>query len=183
MKLKNIAFISILSIFISLNSYAKENQEEFIEKNHLGFSLSNFAIKGSYSRDLNKDYELGLNIYYGGIGEYNFSSRSSYLISPDVNFAINLEANLRNYLNRDYPSGTYIKYFLGVPTIKGNYVNSNIDGNSTGFYLGTGLGRKFSNENLAFVLEADLGVHTHIVSNMFGFVFFPRLSIGIENNF
>lgn len=181
MKQKSIIAITLLTFLFSNNAMAKSENEEFINKNHLGLSISNIMLKGSFSRDLNKDFELGLNAYYGFITNYDFYDRTNFLNLPDVDIGFTIETNLKNYFRRELGNNFYIKYFIGMPITKER--NRNISRNSSSFYIGSGIGFKKGDDFLSFNAEADLGLNTDILNSSVAFTLFPRFSAGVEMNF
>lgn len=173
-------------LFLCLNNQtvkAETVEKEFINKNHLGISLSNFMLKANYSRDLNKDYELGINAYYGTFSEYNFKYKTSWRFSDNSNQGLNLELNLKNNFKRKSNSIYYINYFIGSPIFKSYNRSKELYGDIYSFYFGSGLGLKLGGETIAFNAQADLGLAPNISYNSLAFILFPRLSLGLETNF
>lgn len=186
MRIKNFILISIILIALLPKTIKAEEIEEFNNKNHLGLSASNIMLKGSFSRDLNKSFEIGLNGYYGLLGAYNFIIRNFMFHPADVDLGFNIELDLKNYLNRTKSNnGLYIKYFLGTPIFKSvrGEVDPIIYGKTSSFYLGSGIGTRLGQDKFSFNIEFDLGLNTDITYNSVAFIIFPRFSSGVEINF
>lgn len=180
------------------NVYAElevKDIETFENKTHLGIGLSNFMLKGYLSRDLNRNTEIGLNASVGSFALYNFKeNRDAYFFNKNIMYPLgyNIEADLKKHFNRPdylnpYHDTSYIKYFLGTSFTRDAIYNPDIDGSVSSYYLGAGLGKVISFNgsgfNIGLNMGFDLGLNMDIYYNSIAFIFFPRLSIGLETRF
>ncbi|MFN8670633.1 MAG: hypothetical protein U0457_00930 [Candidatus Sericytochromatia bacterium] len=191
----------VILFFILLNitkiAFSEEDKKDFFEnKTHLGINISNFSIKGNISRDINKDFELGFNAYYGGAIAFQFKDfynlnmnsrpiRTSKNLDHGHSFEIDLKQNLIRFPYRKiYDNVSYIKYFIGTSFLnKDSRYDYTVDGYVGHYFLGLGLGDEFYLEMVGFNFSTDIGLAFDTSYNSIAFTLFPRAILGVSIRF
>lgn len=190
---KRIYFLFLLSQLVFINQALAETEtkvkvEGFENRTHLSLGISNFMIKGGISRDFTKDFELALNAYSGELSSYEFKPRYCCMGPQNIASAYSVEVEAKNYFNRlDYSENfrnlNYLRAFIGTSFVNRWGYDSKVDGDTSTYYLGAGVGDTIYLNKVGFNFAFDVGLNTDFSYNAIAFIFFPRLLVGVETNF